>query len=82
MSNNEKLVRHLQTISHYEGITEGQASTLRAGATALESAEAEIVRLQGVIADAKNFTRYTLNARWALDRITSVLTATPKEVTK
>ena len=44
----------------------------------VQAATIEAVRAWGIIADAKNFTRYTSNPRWALDRITAVLTANPE----
>ena len=41
--------------------------------TDIEQAAVEIAQLREVIADVKNFTRYTANPRWALARITAVI---------
>ena len=41
--------------------------------TAIEEAAVEIAHLRRVIADIKDFTRYTANPRWALARITAVI---------
>ena len=41
--------------------------------TAIQEAAVEIAHLRRVIADIKDFTRYTANPRWALARITVVI---------
>lgn len=56
MSENRKLrndpkvvAKHVRIISHYEGITEGQASVLIVAADLLEQAEATVARVQELL---------------------------------
>jgi len=68
MSDNATLVKHIRNISRYEGITDGQASVLRAGANALEQADRELAEARAVITEAQSALAYD-GERHYLERI-------------